>query len=63
MLRYLASTYGADRLVLGSDYPLGGGPPHPVADVKEAALAPDEEAAVLSSNAARLLGIEAMAGT
>lgn len=59
MLSYLAATYGADRLVLGSDYPLGGGPPHPVADVREAGLTADEEEAVLGRNAAGLLGLTA----
>jgi aminocarboxymuconate-semialdehyde decarboxylase len=58
MLRYLAGTYGADRLVLGSDYPLGGGLPHPVAEVKRVGLAPDEEQAVLGGNAGRLLAVE-----
>jgi len=56
MLRYLATTYGADRLVMGSDYPLGGGLPHPVAEVKAIGLAPTEEQAVLGGNAAALLG-------
>lgn len=56
MLRYLAGTYGADRLVLGSDYPLGGGLPHPVAEVKGLGLSPADEQAVLGGNAGRLLG-------
>ena len=43
MLRYLAGTYGADRLVMGSDYPLGGGLPHPVATVKEVGFAPADD--------------------
>lgn len=59
MLRYLATTYGADRLVMGSDYPLGGGLPHPVAEVKAIGLAPAEEQAVLGDNAAALLGVTA----
>jgi len=58
MLRYLAGTYGADRLVLGSDYPLGGGLPHPVAEVKGLGLPADDEQAVLGGNAGRLLAIE-----
>lgn len=55
MLRYLAATYGADRLVLGSDYPLGGGLPHPVAEVQAVGLSPADERAVLADNAGRLL--------
>ena len=58
MLRYLAATYGADRLVMGSDYPLGGGLPHPVAAVKEAGFAHADEQAVLGGNANGLLAIE-----
>jgi aminocarboxymuconate-semialdehyde decarboxylase len=58
MLKYLAATYGNDRLVLGSDYPLGGGLPHPVAVVKELGLSPEAEQAVLGENAGRLLAIE-----
>lgn len=58
MLGYLAATYGADRLVMGSDYPLGGGLPHPVAEVKRIGLAPADEQAVLGGNASRLLRLE-----
>lgn len=58
MLRYLAATYGADRLVIGSDYPLGAGLPHPVTEVKALGLPVEDEQAVLGGNAAGLLGIE-----
>ena len=58
MLRYLAATYGADRLVMGSDYPLGGGLPHPVAEVKALGFSPADEQAVLGGNAGRLLAVE-----
>ncbi len=54
-LRSLMSLLGVDRFVLGSDYPVGG-PANPVAEVTTLCLAPDDEAAVLRSNAARLLG-------
>lgn len=57
MLRYLAATYGSDRLVLGSDYPLGGGLPHPVAEVKALGLPETDEQAVLGGNAGRLLAL------
>jgi hypothetical protein len=43
---------------MGSDYPLGGGLPHPVAAVKEVGFAPAEEEAVLGGNANGLLNIE-----
>jgi aminocarboxymuconate-semialdehyde decarboxylase len=62
MLGYLAATYGADRLVLGSDYPLPAGLLHPVAEVRRAGLPADAEQAVLGHNAARLLGLEPAAG-
>lgn len=55
MLRYLITTYGAGRLVVGSDYPLGAGVAHPVAEVKALALLPEDERAVLSGNALDLL--------
>ncbi len=58
MLAYLAASYGAGRLVMGSDFPLGGGLAHPVDEVKRIGLAPAEEELVLGGNAARLLGIE-----
>src|SRR5229473_5625949 len=47
MLRYLTDTYGAERLVVGSDYPLPAGLAHPVAEVKALGLAPEAEAAIL----------------
>jgi aminocarboxymuconate-semialdehyde decarboxylase len=55
MLHYLINTYGADRLVIGSDYPLPAGLAHPVAEVKALGLAPEAENAVLGGNASRLL--------
>ena len=55
LLRYLTDTYGAERLVVGSDYPLPAGLAHPVAEVKALGLAPEAEAAILGGNASRLL--------
>ncbi|MGH7964477.1 MAG: amidohydrolase family protein [Candidatus Binatia bacterium] len=55
MLRYLAETYGAERLVIGTDYPLPARVTHPVAEVQALGLPPDAEAAILSGNARRLL--------
>lgn len=59
MLRYLAGTYGADRLVIGSDYPLGGGLAHPVQEARALGLPRDQEDLVLGGNAERLLGLVA----
>ena len=53
-LRSLIALLGADRFVVGSDYPVGG-PPHPVAEVQTLGLSPDEESAVLRLNALHLL--------
>ena len=54
-LRSLVALLGAERFVLGSDYPVGG-PAHPVAEVQSLGLPPEEEAAVLHDNALGLLG-------
>jgi aminocarboxymuconate-semialdehyde decarboxylase len=55
-LRSLVGNLGADRFVVGSDYPVGG-PPHPVAEVRKLELPEAEEAAVMRGNALRLLGL------
>jgi aminocarboxymuconate-semialdehyde decarboxylase len=58
MLRYLADTYGAERLVIGTDYPLPAGIAHPVAEVKALGLPISVEDAILSGNARRLLRLD-----
>ena len=58
MLRYLTDTYGAEHLVVGSDYPLAAGLAHPVAEVKALGLSPEAEAAILGGTASRLLRLE-----
>ena len=55
LLRSLIALYGADRFVVGSDYPVGG-PAHPVAEVQTLGLSADAESAILRDNAQRLLG-------
>lgn len=57
-LGYLVRTVGADRVLLGSDHPFWLGDPQPLAVVREAGLAPAEEAAVLGGNAVRLFRLE-----
>src|SRR6266508_3299760 len=59
MLRYLVDTYGAERLVVGSDYPLPAGLAHPVAEVKALGLDAEAESAVLGGNASQLLRLPA----
>jgi aminocarboxymuconate-semialdehyde decarboxylase len=60
-LGYLVGRFGAERVVLGSDYPLLLGPRDPVAEVRALGLAPEDERAVLGGNARALLRIAAEA--
>ena len=55
MLGHLVKTYGADRFVLGSDYPLPAGLVHPVQEVKALGLDGQDEAKILGRNAQDLL--------
>jgi aminocarboxymuconate-semialdehyde decarboxylase len=57
LLRSLVQAVGADRVMLGSDYPFDMADPHPVETVRRAALDEDDEAALLYGNAERLLAI------
>jgi aminocarboxymuconate-semialdehyde decarboxylase len=61
-LGYLIGRFGAERVVLGSDYPLPLGPRDPVAEVRALGLAHVEERAVLGGNACALLGLAAQSG-
>jgi aminocarboxymuconate-semialdehyde decarboxylase len=60
-LRALVDAVGADRVLLGSDYPFDMADPDPVATVRAAGLGECAEHALLSGNAARelKLGLEA----
>ena len=55
MLGHLVGNYGADRFVVGSDYPLPAGLAHPVEEVKALALEAENEAKILSGNASAVL--------
>ena len=55
MLEFLARKVGTDRIVLGSDYPVGE--ENMVAFVKGAKLSSEEKKMILGGNAARLLGL------
>jgi aminocarboxymuconate-semialdehyde decarboxylase len=55
LLGHLVRTYGADRFVLGTDYPLPAGLAHPVQEVKALGLDPVDEAKILGGNAQDLL--------
>lgn len=57
-LAYLADMVGAERLVMGSDYPFDMNDPDPVASVR-AGIAPEHQAMVLGGTAARLMDLDA----
>ena len=59
VLRGLVELFGADRVLLGSDYPFDMGTERPAEIVRALGLDPGDEAAILGGNALRLLGQEA----
>ncbi len=58
-LRASIAAFGFDRMVLGSDFPYETGDMYKVSAnfIREAGLAPDETAAILGGNAAKMLGL------
>jgi len=61
-LRYIVDTVGADRVVLGSDYPADMGEPDPVDFVESCdSLSDTEKKAILGGNAAALFGLSVKA--
>ena len=55
VLRGLVEFFGADRVLLGSDYPFDMGTEHPAEIVRALSLPPDDEALIVGGNALRLL--------
>ena len=55
MLGHLVKTYGADRFVVGTDYPLPAGLAHPVEEVKALGLDAGDESKILGATARQLL--------
>lgn len=60
-LAYLIAKYGADQIVLGTDYPFDMGETDPVGLIERAVSDPDVRAAIAGGNAARLLGLDVTA--
>lgn len=58
VLRQLVDRFGAQRFVIGTDYPLPFGLERPVAEVRALGLERDAEAAILGTNASALLRLE-----
>lgn len=57
-LQYLVKVAGADRVVIGTDYPMAMGDFEPVAKVKELDLSTAERELILGANATRALSLQ-----
>jgi aminocarboxymuconate-semialdehyde decarboxylase len=62
-LRFLIDLVGADKVMLGSDYPFGIGDLAPRGVVDRTALTQAEREAILGGNAARIFHVECACGT
>jgi aminocarboxymuconate-semialdehyde decarboxylase len=56
VLEFLVGTAGADRVLLGSDYPFDMGMPDGVLQVRGLPIGPVEQGAILGATAQALLG-------
>jgi aminocarboxymuconate-semialdehyde decarboxylase len=56
-LRFLVEQFGADHVVIGSDYPFDMGSADPVGAVAEAGLSPAARAQIQTDTARRFLGL------
>ncbi|NUT58157.1 MAG: amidohydrolase family protein, partial [Agromyces sp.] len=59
----LVDAAGADRVLLGTDYPFDMGVDDPVERVREAGLDAEAEAAILGANAAELAALRLPVGS
>jgi aminocarboxymuconate-semialdehyde decarboxylase len=60
-IRFLAASFGASQLLVGSDYPFALGEADPVGRLGETGLDADTVAAIQSRNALRFLGLDSRA--
>ena len=58
-VEYLVGEFGADHVLMGTDYPFDMGPTDPLGFLADANLTEEEHALVVGGNAARLLRIPA----
>jgi aminocarboxymuconate-semialdehyde decarboxylase len=56
-LEYLIENFGAEHVLLGSDYPYDMGDPEPVASLRAARVGPERIEQIAHANACKLLGI------
>ena len=49
-LRFVVGKMGADRVILGSDYPFGLGDPDPVVTIEHVGFSPDVTKGILEEN-------------
>ena len=56
-LQYLIQVVGADRVVVGTDYPMAMGDPEPVSKIKQLNLSDQERNQILGANAAMALNL------
>jgi aminocarboxymuconate-semialdehyde decarboxylase len=61
-LRFLCDVAGADKIMLGSDFPFGIGDPDPCGVVDQTPLTVTERRAILGENAARIFHVECDCG-
>lgn len=57
-LEYLIENFGADHVLLGSDYPYDMGEPEPVESLRRLRISNEQQEQISSTNSYRLLGIE-----
>jgi aminocarboxymuconate-semialdehyde decarboxylase len=58
-LQYLIQVVGADRVVIGTDYPMGMGDKEPVSKIMAlSSITAEERVQVLGTNARRALGMD-----